>query len=151
VVAPSAQPMVSVVGRIVFVGVGPQDSTTGNEAAFVVVVDVKGLVTVVVDPPLVLDPPLSVWVAGGDEVELTVSPMAVPIPRATRTSATTPNRTRVVRRIVTTLVSRLARRATEDKGSSADSPPDTQGQRSHGSPYIGGGTSSSWRTVVGRT
>jgi hypothetical protein len=113
VMAPVAHPTVSFVGRTLDVDPGPQDRTPGTDATFVVVV--RGEVVVDTDAEL-FEPPLVVDAVGcGEDLEPTASPMAVPAPRATRTSATTPIRTTVLRRTVITLGSLLT---TKGNGSS---------------------------------
>lgn len=85
----------------------------GTGAAVVVV----ELTEEVVDDALsvVLEvPPLARW-AGGDEVEPTANPMAVPPPRATRMSTPTPIRTTVLFRIV---MSRRSLSTTNGNGTS---------------------------------
>lgn len=96
--APAGQPTMSVVGRTCGVDPGAQDSTAGTG---VVVVLVRGEVVVdtrsgVVEDPVALD------LAGGEEPEPTFSPMAIPTPRATRTRTAPPTRTMVLRRTVMT-------------------------------------------------
>ena len=98
VVTFAAHPTVIVAGRTCGVGPGPQDRTAGIGAAVVevatedVVVDARG---VVVEASVVAA------LFGGEVLEPTLNPMAVPTPRAARTSTTTPAWTRVLRRTVT--------------------------------------------------
>jgi hypothetical protein len=113
VTIPAVHPTMSFVGRTCGVDPGPQDSTAGCGATVVVA---RGRVVVdtfavVVEPPLAVDSD-----AGGEDLEPSANPIAVPAPRATRTSATTPTRTTVLRRSVITLGSRPA---TEGNGSSS--------------------------------
>jgi hypothetical protein len=97
VAAPVAHPIVSVVGRICGVGVGPQDSTAGTELGVVVLVRVE----VVVDTgPDVVEEWGAVDSVGGEDFDPTANPMAVPTPSATSTRAAMPTRTTVLRRTV---------------------------------------------------
>ena len=99
-----AQPTVSVVGRTCGVGPGPQDRTVGTATVVEVAVE-----DVVVDPcGMVVEASVAEKLFGGDVLEPTLSPMAVPTPRAARTSTTTPARTTVLRRTVMTLGSLFA-------------------------------------------
>ena len=108
-----AHPTVSTVGRTCGVGAGPQDSTAGSEDTDVVLVWDEG----VVDDtgPLVVEVPVAVDFEGGEDLEPTASPMAVPTPRAATTSAATPRRTTVLRR---TVMTRESFRATNSYGTS---------------------------------
>jgi hypothetical protein len=90
VVPPVAHPTVSFVGRTWGVDTGPQDSTAGTGAAVVVVVE--GGVLEVLPCAVGVDPPLSVDLVVGEELEPTTKPTTIPIPRAERTSATMPTR-----------------------------------------------------------
>jgi hypothetical protein len=92
-----AHPTVSVVGRTCGVGPGPQDRTAGRGAT---VVEVATEDVVVETCGVVVEAPLAEELFGGEVLEPTLNPMAVPTPRAARTSATTPARTTVLRRIV---------------------------------------------------
>jgi hypothetical protein len=92
-----AHPTVSVVGRTCGVGPGPQDRTAGREAT---VVEVATEDVVVETCGVVVEAPLAEELFGGEVLEPTLNPMAVPTPRAARTSTTTPARTTVLRRIV---------------------------------------------------
>jgi hypothetical protein len=99
-----AHPTVSVVGRTCGVGPGPHDRTAGRGAVVVEVVlddvvdDARG---VVVEEP-------SVDELSGEDPEPTLNPMAVPAPRAARTSTTTPARTTVLLRTVMSVGSSFA-------------------------------------------
>jgi hypothetical protein len=109
---PVAHPIVSVVGRTCGVGPGPQDSTAGTEVGVVVLVRDE----VVVDTgSVVVEAPRAVDFVGGEDFEPTANPMAVPTPRDTRTSTTTPKRTTVLRR---TAMSRGSLFATSNYGTS---------------------------------
>ena len=99
VIAPVAHPTVIFVGRVRGVDPGPQERTTGREVTLVVV---RGAVVVdtfavLVEPPMAAD--LFDW---GEDLEPMLKPMAVPTPRAARTSATMPIRTTVLRCTVIT-------------------------------------------------
>lgn len=77
----------SVVGRTWGVGPGPQDRTAGTEFVVVlvredVVVDTRSVVCEVLGADDFV---------GGEDFEPRANPMAVPTPRATRTSATAPS------------------------------------------------------------
>jgi hypothetical protein len=114
VVAPEAQPIVSFAGRTVNVVAGPQDCTAGCDVAVVVVVEAGALV---VDPCVVRDGSVADDLfVGGEVLDPTLHPMANPTPRAATTSAPTPTRTIVLRRMVMTRGSALA---TGSHGSSA--------------------------------
>jgi hypothetical protein len=92
-----AHPTVSVVGRTCGVGPGPQERTAGTEATVVEV----GTEDVVVDTGgLVVEAPVAEEWVGGEVPDPTLNPMAIPTPRAARTSAMTPARTTVLRRTV---------------------------------------------------
>jgi hypothetical protein len=125
VVPPVAHPTVNLVGRTWGVEAGPQDSTAGTEATVDVVEgDVEEFPPCVV----VVDTPLSVDLVVGEELEPTARPMAIPIPRAERTSATMPTRTYVLR--LTEITKRLLS-TTRTNGSSRRS------RRTNGLPTAG--------------
>lgn len=97
VVFPVVHPTVSLVGRTCVVDPGPQESTAGSGATVVVV----GRDVLVDTCAIVVDVPIpSDLVAGGEDLEPTVNPTAMPPPRAARMSAAIPTRTTVLRRMV---------------------------------------------------
>ena len=110
-----AHPTVSVVGRTCGVGPGPQDRTAGSEDTDVALVD-EGVVDT---GSLVVEVPVAADFEGGEDLEPTANPMAVPTPRAATASATTPRRTTVLRR---TVMTRGSFRGTNGYGTSQRSP-----------------------------
>ena len=90
---PVAHPILSCVGRKCGVDLGPHDNTAGGGGLVVL----EAGVVVVVDPREVVDV-APADLAGGDELEPTDTPTAIPIPRAARTA--TAVATRVPRRTV---------------------------------------------------
>jgi hypothetical protein len=104
-----AHPTTSVVGRTCGVDPGPQDRTAGG--GVVVVVGAEVLVERWSEVVEVL---AAVDFVGGEDLEPTATPTAIPTPRATNTRATTLTRTTVLRRTVTSLGSLST---TEDNGS----------------------------------
>lgn len=96
-------------GRAVLVEAGPQDSTAGTEAMGTVAeleVDVGRVV--VVWCVVVGDRWPPAWAGDGEEPGPTVRPIPIPMPRAARTSVTTPTRKAVDLRIVMTCGLRFA-------------------------------------------
>ena len=115
VTRPKAHPMVSFAGRTCGVDPGPQESTAGRGTTVVAVEADVEVVDFDVGPLVVETLPSVDFVAGGEDLEPTVKPTAIPAPRASTTSAAMPTRTTVLRR---TLITRESFRATSAHGSS---------------------------------
>lgn len=106
-----AHPTTSLVGRTCGADPGPQDRTAGSGVVVVVVVGIKVLVEWCAE---VVEVPVAVDFVGGEDLEPTAAPMAMPTPRAARTRTTMLTRTTVLRRTVT---SRGSLFTTEGNGS----------------------------------